>query len=426
MLCTRRVDGFLIEAGPNTVQETPDLGDLVREVDLDAEVLHAPFELPRFVYRRGSLHPLPTGVAAALATRLVSARAKWRLLAELATPRHTGADDESVEAFVRRRFGSEVVDALAVPFVSGTFAGDPAELSARAVLPLLVTLEERHGGVLRGLLARGVRRRRGGSEQRRTLMSFRDGLESLAARLAARLGEAMRLGSEALTISRDAGDGRFKVEIRDAAGRRLLTPHAVVVACSPGRAAPLLEALTPATSRTLAKIATAPLAVVSLAWPCSDVSHSLRGVGFLVSGGEKVRMLGCLWNSSIFPGRAPAGQASFTAFLGGARDPQAASLSDSALVELASREMAEILGARGRPRVLAIERHRQALPQYGLGHAGHVAKAKAAVGAVPGLFLAGNYLNGVSVGECVRQGARAASDVCELLSGTVDFSGRSM
>jgi oxygen-dependent protoporphyrinogen oxidase len=327
---------------------------------------------------------------------------------------------------MRRRFGAEVVDALVVPFLSGTFAGDPSTLSARAVLPLLVALEERHGSVWRGMLAKGLRRRRGGSEGGRTLMSLRDGLESLPDRLAARLGAAMRLGSEAQAISRDPAGGRFRVEIRDPAGRRSLTTRAVVVACSAWRAAPLLEALMPATSRMLAGIAVAPLAIVSLAWPRADVSHSLRGVGFLVSGGERLRTLGCLWNSSIFPGRAPAGQASFTAFLGGARDSQAASLSDDALADRVAGELAEILGARGRPRLLTIERHPRALPQYGLGHVEHVAQARAALGDVPGLFLAGNYLSGVSVGECVRQGARAASDVCELLHGTVDFSSRSV
>jgi oxygen-dependent protoporphyrinogen oxidase len=182
----------------------------------------------------------------------------------------------------------------------------------------------------------------------------------------------------------------------------------------------------PATSQILARIAAAPLVMVSLAWPRADVAHSLRGVGFLVSGGERLRTLGCLWNSAIFPGRAPAGQASFTAFLGGARDPEAASLSDDALASRVAAELAESLGARGRPRLLTIERHPRALPQYGLGHVEHVAQARAALGEVRGLCLAGNYLSGVSVGECVRQGARAASDVCELVRGTVDFSSRSV
>jgi oxygen-dependent protoporphyrinogen oxidase len=421
-LRTRRVDGFLVEAGPNTVQETAELSDVIREAGLETEVLRAPPDLPRFVYRRGSLHPLPTGVASGLATALVTLRAKWRLFAELGVPRRTSGGDESVAAFVRRRFGAEVVDALAVPFLSGTFAGDPATLSARAVLPLLVALEERHGSVLRGMLARGLRQRRGAGDGGRTLLSLRHGLETLPDRLAGGLGAAMRLGCEAQAISRDPAGGRFRVEVRDPAGWRSLSTRAVVVAGSAWRAAPLLEALMPATSRMLASIVAAPLVMVSLAWPRADVAHTLRGVGFLVSGGERLRTLGCLWNSSIFPDRAPADQASFTAFLGGARDPQAASLPDDALADRVTGELAEILGARGRPRLLTIERHPRALPQYGLGHVERVAQARAALADVPGLFLAGNYLSGVSVGECVRQGARAASDVRELLRGTVDFS----
>ncbi len=257
-------------------------------------------------------------------------------------------------------------------------------------------------------------------------MSLRDGLESLPARLAERLGEGIRLRSEAQAISRDAADGRFEIEVRDPSGRRRLAARTVVVSCSPWRAALLLKGLMSTTSRMLTEIEPAPLALVSLAWPCTDVSVSLRGIGFLVAGGERPRMLGCLWNSSIFPGRAPAGQASFTAFLGGARDPQAAALSDGPLVDLVTAELAEILGARGRPRVLTIERHPRALPQYGLGHVDRVGQMRAAVGAVPGLVLAGNYLSGVSVGECVRQGVGAASEVRARLRGAVDFSSRSM
>jgi oxygen-dependent protoporphyrinogen oxidase len=425
-LSSRRVDGFVLEAAANTVQENPSLGGLIREVGLGDELLRAPRNLVRFVYRFGSLHPLPTGLVSGLASGLISARAKGRFLGELAVKRRTEKDDESVEAFVRRRFGVELVDALVAPFVSGTFAGDPAALSAQALLPSLVAMEERYGGVLRGMLASAVAGRGRRGEGERALISFRDGLETLPARLAATLGDAVQMGTEALSITDDAAGGGFKVELRDRVGRRYLPSRAVVVACSACAAASLLDGLTRQASRALAEISTTSLATVSLAWPRADVSHSLRGVGFLVAAGERIRTLGCLWNSSIFPSRAPADQASFTAFLGGARDPQAATLSDDDLVALAARELAEILGARGRPRTLAVERHPRALPQYGLGHAERMKRAKAAVAAVPGLFLAGNYLNGVSVGECARQGERAAADVCAFLSETVDFSRRSM
>jgi oxygen-dependent protoporphyrinogen oxidase len=421
-LCSRRVDDFILEAGANTVQENPALGSLIREVGLVDEVLRAPRDLTRFIYRFGALHALPTGLLSGLASGLISARAKGRLLGEVAVRRRRETDDESVEAFVHRRFGVELVDALVAPFVSGTFAGDPAALSARALLPTFVAMEERYGGVLRGMLASAVAGRGRRREGERGLISFRDGLETLPGRLAVGLGDTIRTGTEALSIMRDPAGGGFKVDLRDQAGRRSLRSRAVVVACSAWAAAALLDGLTREASHALIEIPAASLATVSLAWPRANISHSLRGVGFLVAAGERVRTLGCLWNSSIFPGRAPADQASFTAFLGGARDPQAAALSDDALLALAGGELAEILGARGQPRALAVERHPRALPQYRLGHAERTERAKAAIAAVPGLFLVGNYLSGISVGECVRQGEQAAADVCAFLRETVDFS----
>jgi len=425
-LFTRHVDGFILEAGANTVQENSPLQGLVRDLGLVDELLRAPPSLARFIYRFCALHPLPTGILSGLASRLISARAKWRLLGEITVRRRTESGDESVDAFVRRRFGAELVEALVAPFVAGTFAGDPAVLSARALLPSLVAMEERYGGVLRGILARAVAGCGRPVEGERAMISFRDGLETLPARLAAGLGDAIRLGTEALSITRDTTGRGFEVELRDRAGRRSLSTRAVVVASSAWAAAPLLAGLSREASYALAEIPAASLATVSLAWPRADISHSLGGVGFLVAAGEKVRSLGCLWNSSIFPGRAPADQASFTVFLGGARDPHAATLSDDALVSLASGELAEILGARGRPRALAVERHPRALPQYGLGHAERTKRATAAIGAVPGLLLAGNYLSGVSVGESALQGERAAADVCAFLSEAVDFSFRRM
>jgi protoporphyrinogen/coproporphyrinogen III oxidase len=425
-LSSQRTDGFVLEAGAHTVRENASLGDLIREVGLGGQMLRAPRNLTRFVYRFGSLHPLPTGILSGLGSRLISTRAKMRLLGELAVKRRASTGDESVEAFVRRRFGVELVDALVAPFVSGTFAGDPSVLSARALVPSLVAMEERYGSALRGMLASaisGPRRRAHGS---RALISFRDGLETLPARLAARLGEAIQVETKVLSITHDASGGRFDVEIRGRAGQRSLTSRTVIAACSAWDAASLLDGPTRGASRALSEIPAASLATVSLSWPREDVSHPLNGVGFLVAAGERLRTLGCLWNSSIFPGRAPADQASFTAFLGGVRDPQAATLPDDDLVTLVGHELAETLGTRGRPRALAIARHRSALPQYGLGHRDRVTRIRGAVAAVPGLFLAGNYLDGVSVGECARQGERAAADVHGFLSETVDFSNRSM
>jgi protoporphyrinogen oxidase len=215
-LSSRRIDGFVLEAGAHTVQENPSLGDLIREVGLGGEMLRAPRNLRRFVYRFGSLHPLPTGVLSGLGSRLISTRAKGRLLGELAVKRRvsTGrgrlARSESLEL--------QLVDALVAPFVSGTFAGDPAALSARALLPSLVAMEERYGSALRGMLARAIATRRRREHGERALISFRDGLETLPVRLAARLGEAVQVDTEVLSITHDASaDDSVEIEIGQAA-----------------------------------------------------------------------------------------------------------------------------------------------------------------------------------------------------------------
>lgn len=407
-LCSHRIDGFLVEAGASTVLQTPELAELVNDVGLGPEVVRAP-ALPRYVVRDGSLHAAPSGVGSLLGTRLLSGRAKWRLVRELFVPPRAGSDDESVDEFVRRRFGAEVARMIAAPFVAGTFAGDPAALSARAVLPRLVALEERHGGVIQGMLRAG--RPRGAV--RASLISLRDGMESLPRRTAERIGDDLWLGAETEAIHRTGHAGRsaWTVSVRRGAQRVRISTRAVVLATACHAAAALLGEVAPTASQALGEIPSASLAVVSLAWPRASVTHSLRGLGFLVAPGERIRILGCLWPSSAFPNRAPASHAAFTAFVGGTLDAQAVCLEDEALVDLVRHDLAQLLGITGDPRVLSVDCHHRALPQYGIGHGARIARVRQAVESVSGLFVCGNYFSGVSVGETARMAQATAAAV---------------
>jgi oxygen-dependent protoporphyrinogen oxidase len=133
-------------------------------------------------------------------------------------------------------------------------------------------------------------------------------------------------------------------------------------------------------------------------------------------------MLGCLWPSSVFADRAPAGSVSFTVFVGGARDPGSAKLPEDALVDGVRGDLARILGIKGRAGVLAIDRYPRSIPQYTLGHSRRVQRIRAGLALAPGVFLAGNYFAGISVGDCLDQAAETASDVLEYLKTSVDFS----
>ncbi len=405
---TRRAEGFVTEAGPNTVQGSPEIMSLVEELGLEGEVLRADPKLARFVFRGGELRPVPAGVGELLRTRLVSARAKLRLLGEVAVRRRRDPAEESVEAFVTRRFGREPFEAFVQPMISGTFAGDGSRLSVDAVFPSLVEMEAAAGSVVRGLL-----RRR--SAERSSVISFRDGFETLTRRIAERLGRRIVFGSAVTGIQAAPPGGGFEIEVRDEDRVARRRARVVVVATEPEAAATVLDGVAPAAARALEELESPFLAVVSLAIPRAEARHSLRGFGFLSARDAGVRMLGSVWPSSIFPGRAPDGQALLTCFLGGATDASAASLDDASLVGALRRDLETAIGIRTRPRVLAIDRYPRAIPQYTLGHGSRAARIRRAVGAVPGLFLAGGYLAGISVGDVVKESNLVAASIVELL-----------
>jgi protoporphyrinogen/coproporphyrinogen III oxidase len=419
-LRSQRRNGFLVEAGANTLQATPGFVDLLREIDLEKDLLEAERGLPRFILRHGELHMLPLGPVALIRTRLLSPRAKWRLLRELRIPALRGGAEESVDSFVARRFGREIADTIAAPFVFGTFAGDPVRLSASAVLPSFVAFEQKFGGVLRGAL----RARRGAADgAARRLVALRRGMESLPAALAERMDGRVYLATRVQRLIRcEANGAGLEIELEGQPTPRRMAARAVVVATPPWSAAGLLATVAPQASAALAELEAPPLAVVSLECARADVAHPLRGFGFLVAPGEGVRMLGCLWPSSVFADRAPVGSVSFTVFVGGARDPGGADLGEDALVDGVRGDLGRILGIRGTAAVLAIDRYPRSIPQYTLGHSRRLQRIRAGLAAAPGVFLAGNYFAGISVGDCLDQATKTAFDVQEYLKTSVDFS----
>ena len=323
-----------------------------------------------------------------------------------------GPRDESLEQFVTRRFGPEVLRNLVGPFVSGIYAGDPARLSARAVFPEVVELEEKHGSVLKGILrsARSSPKRR----PPRLLASFREGLHALPRALAGKLGGgAILLGArvEELTPKPRAGRNRFALGLRTGSEKLSLEADAVVLAVPAYHAADLVRPLSAALAVELAGVEYPPLASVCIAFRKGEVPRPLDGFGFLVPRGEGVRSLGCIWSSSLFPGRAPEGSALLTLFLGGATDPEIASLPDDAVTARAQSDLESTLGIAARGRVLQLERHPRAIPQYTLGHLERLDRVGKELSRFPGLFLAGNYLRGVSIGDCARQACKLAATV---------------
>ncbi len=393
--------GRRVELGATTVMSSTELRGLATEVGLEREIVEPERSLPRFVFHDGRLHEVPKDPFGLAKTGLLSLSGKLALLAEPLRPRRTEEREESIAAFVSRRFGTEALERFVAPVVSGTFAGDPAKLELASVYPRLIELERTHGSVVRGMLL-GPR----GETTRPTMLGFRRGLESLPQRIAERLGGRVRLDARVRSIVR--GDDGFAIALADG---EVVSARAVVVALEAWGTAEVLRELSPAIAEDLAAIPTPSLALVAVALPREAVAHDLRGFGFLATPGSGLSILGAIFASTLFPDRAPADEAVLTGFVGGATAPAAAAPDDATLVARVTSDLARVLGARGEPRWSRVQRYPRSIPQYDLGHRARVARVQAEVARIPGLRLAGNYLAGISVADTVRRAFAIADEI---------------
>jgi len=399
---TERRDGFLMELGPNTVRPTRELWALVGELGLKDRALLADPRLPRFVEWNGKLHPLPMSPGGLIGTKLLSARAKLRLLAE-PFRRSEAGPEESVHAFFARRLGEEVADRFIEPFVGGIFAGSSHSLSIAAAFPSFARWDSDHGSIVRGAIAERRRAAKAPESERppRGLLSFGDGLETLARAVAAGLGDRLRTGTRVESLT--PANGARTWVLRTAGGER--KGDNVVLAAPAWEAARLVREFAPEAAEALGAIPHPFLAVAHLSVPLASLPGPLHGFGHLVVPQKGRRILGAVWSSSLFQGRAPQGTALVTVFLGGSRDPDAARLSDPELSKVAVRDLAGALGAKQDPRVVLLTRYSRSIPQYTAGHLARIAVLEKTEARFPGLTFLGNYRGGVSVGDVVKNAA---------------------
>jgi protoporphyrinogen/coproporphyrinogen III oxidase len=413
-LGTIRKDGFLFESGPQSFQLTEILRDLIRELGIESELQKANPSAARYILLHGRLQKIPTSPQAMLTSSLLGAGSRWKILTEPFRKTRPPAGEESVASFARRKFGNEILEYLVGPFVSGVYAGDPEMLSLRAAFPSLDEWEREYGSVLRG--AKKARTRKGPSEPE-SLCSFHQGMAALPSAMAAKLGDRLQTQTRAISLSRSgtAGNEIHEVRIERTVGSKNMQAAAIVVATPAYVSAHLIGSISAQLGHTLSGIAYAPVAVVAAGYYQQQVGEPMNGFGYLVPRSEKLHTLGTVWNSSLFPGRAPRGAVTLTSFTGGATNPEIASEPEGEIAKIIQSENEHILKIIGSPVTSAVWKYPRALPQYNLGH-GHVVEAiRDAERKLPGIFFAGNYLEGPSVGKCVENGFRTADAVQNYL-----------
>ena len=245
------------------------------------------------------------------------------------------------------------------------------------------------------------------------LTSFRGGIQDLIDGAVRALGPAVRTRTEVVSLNRRAEDGRWVCSLADGPA---LEADVVVLSSPAAVSARIVSSLDAALSAELAAIEYASVAVVCLGFDPSALPRPLDGFGFLVPRGEGVRSLGVLWDSSIYPGRAPAGKTLLRAMIGGARDPEAVGLPDGVLLDTVLADLARTMGPFGKPEFVRIFRHHRGIPQYTLGHLERLDRMESALLSHPGLFLAGNSYRGVAINSCIAEANPLAEKIGAVLA----------
>jgi oxygen-dependent protoporphyrinogen oxidase len=391
------------------------MAGFIGELGLSGERLEAsPEARNRYVVREGRLGALPQPSSAwqFLTSPILSPRAKWRVLRERSQQPRERAEDASVSAFMADHFGEEVVARVVQPFVSGIWAGDPARLSARHAFPRMWDLGRTQGSLLRAGAEAARKRRAEGLAPSAAVVSFRGGMQALIDALAARLpAGSVHLGAEARAVAPGSG-ARWRVEWMSPGGPRGADVDAVASAMPAGGLARLRvgpEGATPLAG--LGAIEHPPVASVFVGYARENVRHALDGFGALVPSREGKSILGIIFTSTLFPGRAPEGHVALTVLVGGALQPDIALLSVDELEGRVLADLGSLLGTAGKPAFLRHTPAQRAIPQYNLGHERHLQAIAACEAANPGLFIGGNARDGISIPECMRSGASLASRV---------------
>jgi oxygen-dependent protoporphyrinogen oxidase len=406
-------NGYLLELGPQSFSSTPALRQLCAELRISNEIIEAPPHAPRYVLLDGKLQPVPLSPPAFFMSSLIDSSTKWSLLRDIFGKSAPPDADESIANFVRRKFSAQLLDRLVGPFVSGVYAGDPERLSVRSAFPQLYEAEKSSGSIVRGMLR--LAKSKKGPQERPTLQTFRKGTESLVHAVSANLGQSMRTNARVAKLEKNS-DTSFTVQLERDGNKDTLSANAVILSTPPDSTAKLLGNLNSSFETHLSPVEFAAVAVVSLGYPKSAIGHLLDGFGFLVPRSAGIRVLGTVWNSSLFPNRAPNGQALLTSFVGGTTDPAAAKLGPDNLAVLVHREISAILSINREPIFSNITVWPRALPQYSLGHSDRLSAVATLLKSYPGIWLTGNYLRGPAIGTCVEQALATAEEVAKRLA----------
>lgn len=411
---TERNQGFLVEHGPNSMLlAEADIQQHFEELGLASQIVVANEKSKnRYIVRDAVPVALPTSPPSLLTTKAFSFGGKLRLFREPFLPPLPEDTEHSVAAFFKQRFGEEIFTYAGDPFISGIYAGDPEKLSVRHVFPTLLNAEQTYGSVIRGLMKGRKEKKQDPSVIKSKLISFQNGMATLPLTLLEKIRPGnVQLEAEILGIGQEeSGDWKITWEQEGADGAREDTFQRLVVT-SPSYTLPKLPFPADLSEKfaPLSGIPHPPIACAALGFKREQIKHPLDGFGMLVPSIEGKNLLGCIFSTMLFPGRAPEGEVLLQCFIGGAKNPVIQRLSRFDIVELIQPELSRLLGIDGPPNFIQVRKWDRSIPQSNIGHQDFLDILDSIEEEYPNIKLAGNYRTGVSVPNCIHAGWNAAS-----------------
>ncbi len=406
---TDKVDGFLCEWGVNGF-----LDNRPKTLELAAKLSRSPLRSndnarKRFIYSNGRLNLLPESPPAFLTSNLLSIPGRLRVISEMFLPKWRGGD-ETLAHFATRRLGREAYEKLIDPMASGIFAGDPEKMSLKSCFAKVYNLEQTYGSLIRGMikLQKEAKKtgRKVGAGPGGILTSFSDGMETLINALSDSLGERVKTGSPVVSVTREGA----KYTVHTADGKN--TEAEIVVCAAPAyTAAAIVREMDKDLSAALGDISYPAVSVVCLGYRRERIKHDLMGFGFLIPFREGRKILGTLWDSSIFPNRAPEGYVLLRTMLGGARRSDLALETEQKLIAIVTGELKDIMGITVPPDFAKVYTHERGIPQYVLGHEQKTGLIAEMCRKYKGFYVTGNAYGGIGVNDCIENSSRLAERI---------------
>lgn len=402
---TVKKDGFLVEYGPNTVLDnSPYLSEIVKTLGIEDKLIYAKkINKRRYILRNGKLFPLPSNPLNFLTSPIFSFNSKLKILKEPFIGRAEA--EETITEFTKRRLGEEMLKFAVGPFVSGVYAGDPDKLSVRYATRKIYALERDYGSLIKGAIAK-----RKGPSPSKGLFSFKNGLFELIENLSNYV-ENVYFETEAEEIIPEKDN--YKVVARKGKEKIEYEAKNVILTGDSLSQWKILKKLDE--SCPFNEIPYAGVVILAMAFKKENVGHPLDGFGFLIPQIYNKALLGCLFSSSLFDGRAPEGCVLLTAFLGGALHPEIFNWTSYDLIEYTLKELGPILNIKGDAIYYFIKGWERAIPQYNIGHKKFIDWAENFQKRFKNIYISGNLLYGISVADCITNSTEMVKEILKNL-----------